>query len=243
VGFVEFQINPDNDVEEFGAYFRAHRRLHISEFLERHCSEALYHHLKEDVTWSSFLSINRRRYEAAAEVQRTYRSRQRRQLANLAYSTARQGDYAYFHDGSAVISPDCSNGSSLLARLAKFLNSGTFKDFIRRVSGIEEVAFVDARALRFCAGHFMTYGHEQISADANAKCRLLYYYNLTPSWRPEWGGLLEFRGNKGYIVEAQLPCFNCLDLFPWSQGHWISFVSPFADGENYSVSGGIYEST
>jgi Rps23 Pro-64 3,4-dihydroxylase Tpa1-like proline 4-hydroxylase len=132
------------------------------------------------------------------------------------------------------------NGGSL-ALFADFLNSSVFMDFARQVSGIQEIAFAEVRALRFRPGQFMTFRDVPDSAGVNARCRAFYSYNLTPEWKAEWGGLLEFKGNRGHLVEAYLPCFNCLDIFACPQGHWVSVVAPSAGGPIYSVSGGLYQ--
>jgi Rps23 Pro-64 3,4-dihydroxylase Tpa1-like proline 4-hydroxylase len=89
-------------------------------------------------------------------------------------------------------------------------------------------------------GHFITFHDATRSADKEGKRRAAYSYNLTPEWKTEWGGLLEFRGKEGHIVEAFSPCFNCLDLFAFPQGHWMSLVAPFCDGPTYAVTGGLY---
>jgi Rps23 Pro-64 3,4-dihydroxylase Tpa1-like proline 4-hydroxylase len=66
-----------------------------------------------------------------------------------------------------------------------------------------------------------------------------FQLNLTPEWRPEWGGLLEFRGT-GHSIEGILPRFNSLDIYTFPQGHWIGAVAPYARGPRLAIAGRLY---
>jgi SM-20-related protein len=237
-----FEIDLDRNTDKISADFRINRRLHIPEFLNHRAAEALYYHLKEQVEWSTLLASNGRKYEAPAKIQRKYSAKEQQQLTDLAHAGARGGEQAYLYEATHFLPRDLTKDRSMLGRLAKVLRSSEFMEFMRRVSGVKEIAFVDVQAMRISSGHFMTFrSMPDSSAGPGAKCYAFYSYNLTPEWKAEWGGLMEFRGNKGHLVEAHLPCFNCLDIFACPQGHWMSAVSPFAGGPNYSVSGGFYE--
>ena len=60
--------------------------------------------------------------------------------------------------------------------------------------------------------------------------------NLTPMWRPEWGGVLQFLDSSGHIEEGYVPTFNALNLFRVPMPHFVSLVAPYG-GLRYSVTG------
>ena len=64
-----------------------------------------------------------------------------------------------------------------------------------------------------------------------------YVLSLTPRWRAEWGGLLEFIGADGHIAAGYVPNFNSLRLFRVPINHHVSCVAPFAMAGRYSITG------
>lgn len=61
--------------------------------------------------------------------------------------------------------------------------------------------------------------------------------NLSPDWRPDWGGLLMFEGADSHIEQGFVPSFNALNLFAVPARHFVSYVAPFAPRRRYSVTG------
>jgi Rps23 Pro-64 3,4-dihydroxylase Tpa1-like proline 4-hydroxylase len=239
----EFEINTDVNLDQLCETFRNDRRLRITEFLDPASAEALYHYLDKRAEWSSFLTDKGRMFELPPEIRRNCSAGGEQRLIDLAHASARDGGVAYIYDATRCFAGDAVayvKDESILARFADFVNSPMFLDFVRRVSGVEELDMADAQAMRFRAGNFMTFHGGTSSLEYTKTQRAFYSYQLTPEWKAEWGGLLEFRGTAARSVEAYVPCFNCLDMFAFPQGHWVSAVSPFAGGSTYSVRGGIF---
>lgn len=113
-------------------------------------------------------------------------------------------------------------------------NAAAWLDFARRLTGDARIAYVDAQATRYLPGHFLN-GHDDRHEDAGR----LYAYvlNLTPRWRPEWGGLLGFPGEDGEALEAFVPAFGTLNLFRVPQPHLVTQVADFAPEPRLSVTG------
>jgi Rps23 Pro-64 3,4-dihydroxylase Tpa1-like proline 4-hydroxylase len=65
---------------------------------------------------------------------------------------------------------------------------------------------------------------------------IAYSLNMTPNWRPDWGGALQFYDGKSHIEEGYLPTFNALTLFRVPQFHSVTQVAAFG-GSRYSVVG------
>ncbi len=118
--------------------------------------------------------------------------------------------------------------------LHDLFNAPEFLDFARRLTGDDRIAYVDAQATRYLAGHFLN-GHDDRQEEAGR----LYAYvlNLSPVWRAEWGGLLMFLGDDGDVVETYVPAAGTLNVFRVPQAHMVSMVAPFAGAPRYSVTG------
>ncbi|MNL50034.1 hypothetical protein D3C87_1730150 [compost metagenome] len=61
--------------------------------------------------------------------------------------------------------------------------------------------------------------------------------NLTPRWRAEWGGQLQFLDADGDVSESLIPAFDALNVFRVPQSHAVSVVAPFAGAPRYSITG------
>ena len=61
--------------------------------------------------------------------------------------------------------------------------------------------------------------------------------NLTPRWKPEWGGLLGFVDSDDHIKRAFTPSWNALNILAVPQRHFVSMVAPFGTEGRYSVTG------
>jgi len=120
------------------------------------------------------------------------------------------------------------------AAVTDFLNGPSFLGLARAVTGMADIAFADAQASLYRAGHFLTaHGDESMGTKRLAA----YVLSMTPSWRPEWGGLLEFIGEDGHIASGYVPNFNSLRLFKVPINHHVSCVAPFAMAGRYSITG------
>ena len=122
----------------------------------------------------------------------------------------------------------------ILFDLLDLFNTEAFLDFARRLTGDDRIAFSDGQVTRYLPGHFLNR-----HSDANPKTERLYAYvlNLSPGWRAEWGGLLQFLDEGGDITETFVPSFGALNVFAVPQMHAVSTVAPFAGGPRYSVTG------
>lgn len=122
----------------------------------------------------------------------------------------------------------------ILFDLLDLFNTEAFLDFARRLTGDDRIAFSDGQVTRYLPGHFLNR-----HSDANDRTQRLYAYvlNLSPGWRAEWGGLLQFLDEGGDITETFVPSFGALNVFAVPQMHAVSTVAPFAGGPRYSVTG------
>lgn len=237
-----FGLQSTSKCDDFVKCFRARGRVHVTEFIEPETAAALYRHLDVEMRWSSFLVSDGRIYEAPPDVRSGYGADEETALLSRGYDAARTSS-GYVFDASRRISRDeAASGTpdSMLSAFVQFANSHEFLEVVRALTGIHEIKHADAQAVCYRLGHFSNVRGTKRMSELDAKCLATYSYNLTPEWKPEWGGLLEFRGREGHIVEGVIPCFNALDVFSFPRGHWVSTVAPFAGGVSYSITGGLF---
>ena len=93
-------------------------------------------------------------------------------------------------------------------------------------------AELDGHASRYAPGQFLTTHDDHIEAKSR---RAAYVMNLTPRWRPDWGGLLLFYDRLGNVTRGYTPGFNMLNLFAVPQAHAVSWVTPLAAVPRFRV--------
>jgi Rps23 Pro-64 3,4-dihydroxylase Tpa1-like proline 4-hydroxylase len=119
-----------------------------------------------------------------------------------------------------------------LSKLAAFLTAPHFLAFVREVTGVDLIAWTSSTATLYKPLDFLT-----IHDDGFGEGKLVaYVLNMTPKWRPDWGGALQFYDRSDHIAEGFLPTFNALNLFRVPQRHSVTQVSAFG-GLRYAVSG------
>jgi hypothetical protein len=118
--------------------------------------------------------------------------------------------------------------------LHALFNAPEWLEWTRALTGDDRIAYVDAQATRYLPGHFLN-GHDDRHEDAGR----LYAYvlNLTPRWRPEWGGLLAFTDDEGDVTQTFVPAFGTLNVFRVPQPHLVTQVADFAPEPRFSVTG------
>lgn len=217
--------------------FKSRGRLHIPGFLTASTAEALYRTLRDETRWvrtimggGAAIAVPVATLDAMSPLDR----------ANfLPASDAVELDGLF--DAVRVAQPPTDEAVPVpegYAALARFLNGPELLGFVQALTGDARPAHVDAQATRYEAGHYLTQ-HD----DHNSRHHRLYAYvlNLTPSWRPDWGGLLNFIDDDGHVAEAYTPAFNALNIFRVPQQHSVGMVVPFARGARLSVTGWIHD--
>ncbi len=232
---MEFSLNPALDPDELGAAYSRRKRLHVPDLLEPNSARALYQHLARELEWHLTFRSEEKSHEITSENQAS--APPERDIIAYSYKRAQQGAFQYLYDHyrtSRVI--DQPDGSpTLLIRFVNFLNSPDFLAFMRKLTGHEDIAKANALATRYRPGHFLTQHDDQDGEDL--KRRAAYVFNLTPGWRPDWGGQLQFIGDDGHVEQAYVPRFNALNVFSVPQHHAVSLVTPFAGGPRLSITG------
>ena len=233
----DFAIDPSLDGRRLAPVFARFGRLHLPGFLRESGAQALIDALAGTDGWTvstlgagSTIDIPATAFASADDAARAA-------LIASAHGEARSGFHYMFEslrisdlvEAAAPVPP-------VLEALYDWLNGEAFLAFAREISGFEDLVYVDAQATRYLPGHYL---NQHDDARDGAGRRLAYVLNLTPHWRPDWGGLLAFIDGDGHVAEAYSPAFNALNLFRVPQPHMVTSVAPFAGGPRLSITGWI----
>lgn len=227
-------INNELDVDHWKRVLAARGRMQISGFLQEDAALVLRDCLARQLAWSlaerSDNAVSRTRGREDALDEAGYRG-----VLDAAYRNARDS-FQFVYD------------SYMLGRARKegwdqdlpvhvvldFLNSPDFLDFARYLTGDVAINAVNAQATRYRPGQFLT-PHEDLH-DTEGR-RYAYVINLTPHWKADWGGLLQFLDAQGNVTDTFLPRWNTLSIFKVPQMHLVSLVSPWAGEERLAITG------
>ena len=231
----EFLLNPALDADALAARFAAEGRLHIPDFLGQASAEGLLANLRQRQDWALIVNQDDKSFDLDRKAQAALSDEQRQALDQAVHAGARYG-FQFLYEAIRV--PDAEEERQAmddpLAGFASFLSSPPVVDFLRRVTGKAAIDFADAQATAYGPGHFLTAHDDEV---AGKQRHAAYVFNLTPTWRVDWGGLLLFHGPDGHVARGFTPSFNALNLFAVPQPHSVSLVAPFAANRRYSVTG------
>ena len=232
-----FALRPGHDAAALAkAFADGGGRLQIVDFLRHDTALALFRALMESDAWR--LAVNRGEQvidRPLAEVAGWPADRQAdfdrevveagRDGFQFRYETIRLPEYG----------PGWEQGAPpLLQAFVDFMSSDGVIGLLSEITGRGDIAFADGHASRYRAGHFLT-AHDDSNVDMGR--RAAYVLNLTPQWRPDWGGALLFYDERGNIARGFTPSFNTLNLFRVPQPHSVGWVTPLAGAPRYAVTG------
>lgn len=216
------------------AALQRYGRVHISGVLDETTATRLYDAMKI-ADWRLALNGDKDAYDFSATDVSAMNPAQQEQVLQVVHAKA-GGGFQYLFD-THRISDEYDAGRITTGALAEFyvaLNKQSMLAFMRDITGEARIAYLDAQATRYRAGHFLT----QHDDDIEGKDRLFgFVFNLTPAWRADWGGLLMFIDDQGHISEAFTPAWNALNILKVPQAHAVTMVAPIACGFRYSITG------
>lgn len=225
----------EKDIAAARDHFAAHGYVRVEHVLADAAAQALHGFLAEQAEWWRVVNQGEKTFDLGPESIAKLKTEGDAQLQAIVNSGAREG-FQFLYD-SVRVSEDAAERARRalpLDHLLDALNSEEWLATMRRITGAEDVAFVDGQATRYLPGHFLT-GHDDGNPGKNR--RAAYVLGLTPHWRIEWGGMLMFHGQDGDVARALMPRFNCLNLFAVPQLHSVSQVAPYAGAPRFSVTG------
>jgi Rps23 Pro-64 3,4-dihydroxylase Tpa1-like proline 4-hydroxylase len=227
-------INNGLDVEHWKRQLATRTRVQIPEFLQADAAEFLRDCLAGQVPWRlaerSDNAASRTHGREGALDEATYR-----EVLDAAYRSARDS-FQFVYD-SYMLGRARAEGwdpDLPLHIVLDFLNSPDFLEFARYLTGDAAINAVNAQATRYRPGQFLTPHDDQHSGEGR---RYAYVINLTPRWKADWGGQLQFLDADGNVIDSLLPRWNSLSIFKVPQSHLVSLVSPWAGEDRLAITG------
>ena len=218
--------------QSYADEFRSKGRVQIRNLLTDASARTLMHKLQHETRWT--VTFNEGDRECEVE---QYDPNLRLQLTYAAWERART-KFQYIYDRHALSWNREPNPGldRYYAGIVEFLNGPEFLGFMREITGLDEIAWTDGQATLYRPGDFLT-AHDDDSK--LAKRLVAYVLNMTPLWRADLGGVLQFIDDTGNIAEGYVPAFNVLNIFRVPARHAVSAVSPFG-GLRYAITGWLH---
>lgn len=223
------------DMEALTSAYRAKRRLHVPNFLDAADAAWVHAEIAAVPRWNFVIFAHGKHTDLDAEGWARLDAETKRKTQAIVYERANL-EFAYMHYKLSLYDR-YHKGPALtpaLRQLFEFLNGPQFLAFARTLTGADDIAFADAQLTAMGPGHFITV-HDDALEGKNR--RAAYVLNLTPEWREDWGGYLNFFDDAGHIVDGFKPSFNALNIFTIPARHSVGVVSPFALKPRIVISG------
>lgn len=223
------------DLPDLNDTFTQHGRLQISAFLKEDSADKVFQTLKSQQQWNIVWNDNGKHVDMDYAGIMQLPKQKLAAIQNLIFEQART-DFQYFYANIPIydlvlkqLLPD-----HFFHDIYHFINSEEVLELIRQVTGNHKIAFADAQATRYSAGHFLSEHDDDVAGKGRVAA---YVLNLTPNWKADWGGALIFPNSEPGFTDALFPSYNVLNLFAVPQRHAVTMVSPFATENRYSITG------
>jgi SM-20-related protein len=225
-------INPDLDFDKISERYGVDRRVRIDNFLTQDTANDVLNSLQQQATFERIFFYQSRYHVFSEAKLEQLSATDRAALEQELLDQAAQGigfDYRALRMDEAYR----AKAPQALRSLFDYMNSAGQLGRIQHLSGIP-VLSADGQFTRYSSGHFLTRHSDRV---AKERRRIAYVLNLTPRWHPDWGGMLQFFQENGVPRDAWEPRFNSLSLFDVSHIHSVTYVTPFAAGARFALTG------
>lgn len=229
------QIASTHDAARLREAYEQNGRIQIRDFLTPAAADKVFECLSTQKEWNLVYRAAGKHVDSNAVAVAKWPAAQRRKLEKIIHAGAQDGfQYCYANVPIYDIYHRNQLPGHFFNALFEFLNSRVFLDLMREVTGEDSIGFADAQVTRFDPGHFLTCHDDEVGGKDR---RVAYVLSLSPLWRPDWGGALQFFGTDGNIEQAYVPAYNAINLFRVPSDHSVGIVAPFAGASRYSITG------
>ena len=211
--------------------------VRIAGIFAEETARALHRHLESEVEWWRAVNRGEKTWDLGPDSLAALTGEREQEFLSHVHQGARDG-FQFLFDSVRVADTGRERLARglLLDRLVEAMNHPASLATLRALTGDPRASLVDGQATRYLPGHFLT-AHDDGNAGKNRIAA--WVLGLTPQWRTDWGGLLQFHAANGDVARALLPSFNAIHLFRVPQLHSVSLVAPFAGAPRYAVTGWV----
>ncbi len=213
-------------------------RVLIRDVLESSSAQQLTQTLLSGLDWELTTRFQGQTRNVAHAQLHQMSAAQREQLRNAILRGAKQDfQFEFLEYSLRDANLEALGQQHILAQLLSILRGDIGKALFCKLLGLKDIAHITAFVSRYEQGHFLMPHTDHVKGEQREAAFVL---NLSPRWKPEWGGLLQFIGPHGEVTETFVPQHNTLSLFKVPQAHMVSFITPLAESPRLAVAGWIY---
>lgn len=232
----EFFLNPEIDLAAHARAYRENGMVQIPNIFEGPSAEAIYNMLRSGMPWRHLLTDSNDKPIHFSEAEWAGLDPQRR--ADLMRdATMRAAGNRGFHYFTYPMIEAYLRGweqGHPIHQATELINSPTFLDLGRIVTGVDGITKADAHACQYSPGHYLT---RHVDEGEDRERRAAYVLGFTKGWQPDWGGLLLFLKDNQDIERGFLPRFNNLTIFDIKYLHTVTQISTFAGAPRLTITG------
>jgi SM-20-related protein len=228
---MQLRLNPDIDWERVTTEYQQDKRTRIDQVLVQSDAELLHDYLNKKAVYNLAFTQNEQNAELT---EKEFLALGRAEIQRIQMHMHEQASRGIGFCYSRLLATKDLNTENPVKALHALLNTDEVKQKFAMVTGSEPFKFVSSQATKYAKGQYLTRHNDINPAEGRA---VAYVIGLTPQWHPDWGGLLQFYYPDGRTRDAWEPRFNSISLFDVSHVHAVTFVTPFALKNRYSVTG------
>lgn len=232
-------LNPALDLAALADAYKAKNRIQIRDVLQSAPAEDLYNVLTRETPWKLVYYDQGNTVVLSPEDMQRLSPQERAQRIGNVYARARDS-FGFIYQAFLMAENYAQKAypGHPLHAVFEFINSASFVNMVRQVTGITTIAGADGQATLFVPGHFLNTHSDQIPGH---KRRVAYVLNMSKDWDPDWGGLLQFYGPEKSVDQVIVPRFNSLSLFTVPQDHAVTAVAPYAPVGRLAITGWLVD--
>ncbi|MBW0008075.1 MAG: 2OG-Fe(II) oxygenase [Sphingomonas sp.] len=228
------RLNPALNCAALASDYAVRKRLQLRDFLDPASAEQVYESVHE-LPWGMVYNDGPQVHQLSPEQVAAMDDQQADDITAGIQERAReqfQFLYAFYPVHHAYLLPTGPRYRAF--EFLELLNNPAVIDFIRDLTGLDQIRWADAQATWYRPGHFLTAHDDEDPVRGRVAA---YVMNLSRDWNRDWGGLLQFFDANDNVEQAYKPAFNTLNIFTVPQLHSVSMVSTYVTAERLAVTG------
>lgn len=215
------------------AEFATDRKINIPAIWQPESALAIANTLASETPYKSAFTADKKVQTLWDDEMRSLPPEQQRLVQQQIYQNAGNG-IGFLYGTHMLGSPQRLPTPTLLQQAHQLVNSAPVLDFVKDISGVDNIICASMQATRYLPGNFLTRHNDVVEKEGRL---LAYVFGFTPVWHPDWGGLLQFFTPAGEPTTVWVPTMNNLVIFDVQHPHAVTFVTPFARAHRYSLTG------
>ncbi len=231
-----FHLNPDLDLAPYAQTYREKGLVQIPDIFDAETAEAIHQMLAGEFAWRFLVTDQQDRPAHYGRDQwNALNADERQALMQDVFARAQQNRGFCYHTYPMIEAylKGWDKGHPI-HQITELINSPTYLDLGRSVTGVSGITKADAHACKYTQGHYLT---RHLDYGEDRERRAAYVLGFTKGWQPDWGGLLLFLKDNQDVEFGFLPRFNNLTIFDIKYLHTVTQVSTFAGAPRLTITG------